>query len=254
MLVGGGLDVGVHLDAPGLAQVALAHADRSHWPWRHRARIGGRAGAESASSRTQQAPSAACMIMAIIAALLMFMSAPGRRCPCVISPLRWNSTARDDDDAGQHQAAGLGDGVDAEDLFQVADGQRAEQRQADAAAPAHQAGAADDDDGDGGQLVADARLPGRPAVPGRPGRCRPRRRSSPQAVGQHLGRRRRARRKAAPPPRCRRWRRCSGPSDAGPGRARSAATRSQEDQRDHGDVAAEDPRVDGRGRCAGTST
>ena len=43
----------------------------------------------------------------------------------------------DNDDAGQHQPAGFGNGIDAEDFVQVTDGQNPQQGQADAATPAH---------------------------------------------------------------------------------------------------------------------
>ena len=61
----------------------------------------------------------------------------------------------DDDDAREHEATGFGHRVDAEDLIKVADGERAKEGEADAAAPAQEIGAADDDNGDGGEFVAD---------------------------------------------------------------------------------------------------
>ena len=39
----------------------------------------------------------------------------------------------DDDDAGEHEAIGLGNGVDAQDLLEVADGERSDQGEPDAA-------------------------------------------------------------------------------------------------------------------------
>src|ERR1035441_10328852 len=54
----------------------------------------------------------------------------------LFSPLRQNR--RHDDDAGEHQPPRFGNGVDAQNFVEIADGQNAEQRQADAAAPAHQ--------------------------------------------------------------------------------------------------------------------
>ena len=64
-----------------------------------------------------------------------------------------------DDDAGQHEPGLLADGVDAEDLLEVADDEDAEQRSARwIRCPPRQAGAADDHHGDGGELVGAARL------------------------------------------------------------------------------------------------
>ena len=60
----------------------------------------------------------------------------------------------DDDQARQHKAGGFSDGVEAQNLLQVADGHGAVQRQAHAALPPEHAGPADDDDGDSRKLIA----------------------------------------------------------------------------------------------------
>ena len=61
----------------------------------------------------------------------------------------------DDDAAGEHEAAGFGHGVNAENLFEITDGESSEKGQANTAATTIQGGAADDDDGDSGEFVAD---------------------------------------------------------------------------------------------------
>src|ERR1039458_4728103 len=59
----------------------------------------------------------------------------------LFSPLRQNR--RHDDDASEHQPPRFGNGVDAQNFVEVADGQNAEQRQADAAPLPHQTRPAD---------------------------------------------------------------------------------------------------------------
>src|ERR1700722_5384144 len=64
----------------------------------------------------------------------------------------------DDDGPREHEPRLGAEGVEAEDLAQVADGERADQGQPPAAAAAREAGAADDHHGDGVELVAHPRL------------------------------------------------------------------------------------------------
>src|ERR1022692_2429341 len=68
-------------------------------------------------------------------------------------PASLQEHGRDDDRARQHEPARLADRVYAEDLLERADRERAEQRKADAPAPAHEVVAADDGDRDRRQLV-----------------------------------------------------------------------------------------------------
>ena len=66
-----------------------------------------------------------------------------------LAPSALDQYSSHDDDAGEHEALGLGDGIDAKDLLEVSDDERAEQGEPDPAFAAHQAGSADDAGGDG---------------------------------------------------------------------------------------------------------